>query len=593
MKHSAKDGIARSLRNRLLGFFRRYQLSDQTFLIIVAVIVGFLGGLGSIGFEWMVEGGWHFFFDIIPDLVGNPKWLVILIPAFGAIFLAPLIYFFPVEAKSDGVPATMEAVALKGGIIKVRTFSTRMLASAITLGSGGSAGKEGPIIQIGASIGSAVGQFFKVSGERMRVLVGCGAAAGLAAIFNAPIAGVLFSLEVVLGEFNLHSFSPIVISSVVATAVSRAWLVHGAALKLPPYMMFSYWEIFFYAILGIAAGVTSVCFTKSLHGMEKLFERYAPVKTHWQPILGGLAVGIIGFFYPQILGASYTPITQAIQGDFIWQTMVALLALKIIGTSFTLGSGGSGGILYPCLFMGATLGGVLGNVFHGVAPGVVSSAGGYALVGMGAVLGAAIQAPMTAIMMGFELTNSYSVILPLMTSCVIATAVHRRLMHHSIYSQALVDRGIDISAGREMGILTNLTARDVMSHQVSKIPGTLPYNEVMQLFLREPGNYLYTTDEDDNLEGVISFQDIKEFIYDDQLNGLVYAKDLANTDVVYVTPDETLASSLNKFSYIDMAELPVVAASDDGFRRLLGVITRNELMKIYRQEMLKRVMIET
>ncbi len=592
MKHSGKDDIVRSFRNRLLGFFRRYQLSDQTFLIIVAVIVGFLGGLGSIGFEWMVETGWHFFFDIIPDLVGNPKWLVILIPAFGAIFLAPLIYFFPEEAKSDGVPATMQAVALKGGIIKVRTFSTRMLASAITLGSGGSAGKEGPIIQIGASIGSAVGQFFKVSGERMRVLVGCGAAAGLAAIFNAPIAGVLFSLEVVLGEFNLHSFSPIVISSVVATAVSRAWLVHGAALKLPPYMLFSHWEILFYAVLGVAAGVTSVCFTKSLHGMEKLFERYAPVKTHWQPILGGLAVGIIGFFYPQILGASYTPITQAIQGDFIWQTMVALLALKIIGTSFTLGSGGSGGILYPCLFMGATLGGVLGNVFHGVAPGIVSSAGGYALVGMGAVLGAAIQAPMAAIMMGFELTNSYSVILPLMTSCVIATMVHRRLMHHSIYTQVLIDRGIDISAGREMGILTSLTARDVMDHQVSKIPGTLPYNEVMQLFLEGRGNYLYTTDEDDNLLGVISFQDLKEFIYDDQLNGLVYAKDLANTDVVYVTPDETLASSLNKFSYIDMEELPVVA-SDDGFRRLLGVITRNELMKIHRQEMLKRVMIET
>jgi len=593
MKHSAKDGIARSLRNRLLEFFRRYQLSDQTFLIIVAVIVGFLGGLGSIGFEWMIEIGQHFFFEIVPDLVGNPKWLVILIPAFGAFFLAPLIYFFPVEAKSDGVPATMEAVALKGGIIKVRTFSTRMLASAITLGSGGSAGKEGPIIQIGASIGSAVGQFFKVSGERMRVLVGCGAAAGLAAIFNAPIAGVLFALEVVLGEFNLHSFSPIVISSVVATAVSRAWLVQGAALKLPPYMMFSYWEIFFYAILGIAAGCVSVWFTKTLHGMEKLFEKFAPVKTHWQPILGGLGVGAIGFFFPQILGCSYDPITQAIQGDFVWQTLLALLALKVVATALTLGSGGSGGILYPCLFMGAALGGVLGLVFNILAPNIAPHAGGYALVGMGAVLGAAIQAPMTAIMMGFELTGSYAVILPLMTSCVIATVVHRRLMRHSIYAQALIDRGIDISAGREMGILTNLTARDVMNHQVSKIPGTLPYNQIMQLFLREPGNYLYTTDEDDNLEGVISFQDIKEFIYDDQLNGLVYAKDLANTDVVYVTPDETLASSLNKFSYIDMAELPVVAASADGFRRLVGVITRNELMKIYRQEMLKRVMIKT
>ncbi len=592
MKPSAKDGIARSLRNRLLGFFRRYQLSDQTFLIIVAVIVGFLGGLGSIFFEWMIEFGQHFFFEIVPDLVGDPKWLVILIPAFGAFFLAPLIYFFPVEAKSDGVPATMQAVALKGGIIKVRTFMTRMLASAITLGSGGSAGKEGPIIQIGASIGSAVGQFFKVSGERMRVLVGCGAAAGLAAIFNAPIAGVLFALEVVLGEFNLHSFSPIVISSVVATAVSRAWLTDGAALKLPPYELFSYWEIFFYAMLGIAAGIVSVCFTKALHGAEKLFERYAPVKTHWQPILGGLGVGIIGFFYPQILGCAYSPITEAIQGNFLWQTLTALLALKIMATALTLGSGGSGGILYPCLFMGAVLGSIFGYVFQMLAPGIVPTAGGYALVGMGAVLGAAVQAPMAAIMMGFELTGSYAVILPLMTACVIATVVHRRLMHHSIYTQALVDRGIDISAGREMGILTTLTVRDVMSRQVPKIRGTLPYNEVVRLCLKGQGNYLYTTDDEENLEGVISFQDIKEFVYDDQLNGLVFARDLANRDVVYVTPEETLASSLNKFSYIDMEELPVVG-SDGGFRRLLGIITRTELMKIYRKEMLKRVMIET
>jgi CIC family chloride channel protein len=466
-----------------------------------------------------------------------------------------------------------------------------MVASAITLGSGGSAGKEGPIIQIGASIGSAVGQFFKVSGERMRVLVGCGAAAGLAAIFNAPIAGVLFALEVVLGEFNLHSFSPIVISSVVATAVSRAWLMDGAALKLPPYQLFSPWEIAFYAVLGLAAGVVSVCFTKALHGMEHLFERYAPFKTHWQPILGGLGVGAIGLFYPQILGCAYSPITQAIQGDFLWQTMIALLVLKIIGTAFTLGSGGSGGILYPCLFLGAMLGGVFGHFYNVLAPGIAPSAGGYALVGMGAVLGAAVQAPMAAIMMGFELTNSYAVILPMMTACVLASVIHRRLMQHSIYTQALVDRGIDISAGREMGILTSLTVRDVMSRDVSKIPANLPYNEVVRRCLQGQGNYLYTTDEDDNLEGVISFQDIKEFVYDDQLHGLVFARDLANRDVVFVTPDETLASSLNKFSYIDMEELPVVV-SNDGDRRLQGVITRTELMKIYRQEMLKRVMIE-
>ena len=592
MKPPAKDEIVRSLRNRLLDFFRRYSLSDQTFLIIIAAIVGFLGGLGSIFFEKLIKLGEYFFFEIVPHIFGNPHWLVILIPAFGAVFLAPLIYFFPVEAKSDGVPATMEAVALKGGIIKVRTFCTRMLASAITLGSGGSAGKEGPIIQIGASIGSAVGQFFKVSGARMRVLVGCGAAAGLAAIFNAPIAGVLFSLEVVLGEFSVHSFTPIVISSVVGTAVSRAWLMEGAALKLPPYTLFSYWEIGFYALLGIASGVVSVCFTKALHGVEKLSHRRGPLKTHWQPIIGGLVVGMIGFFFPQILGCGYSPIVQAIEGNFLWNTLLALLTLKIIATAFTLGTGGSGGILYPCLFMGATLGGIMGFAFNALAPGIAPSAGGYALVGMGAVLGAAVQAPLAAIMMGFELTGSYAVILPLMTACVLATMVHRRLMSHSIYTQSLVDRGIDISAAREMGVLTSLTVADVMNREVARIPGNMPYNEVVQLCLKGQGNYLYTTDEEDNLEGVISFQDIKEFIYDDQLNGLVYARDIANRDVVYVTPDESLASSLNKFSYIDMEELPVVG-SDDGFRRLLGIITRSELMKIYHKEMLRRVMIES
>jgi CIC family chloride channel protein len=592
MKPPAKDEIVRSLRNRLLDFFRRYRLSDQTFLIIVAAIVGFLGGLGSIFFEKLIKLGEYFFFELVPHILGNPYWLVILIPAFGAVFLAPLIYFFPVEAKSDGVPATMEAVALKGGIIKVRTFCTRMLASAITLGSGGSAGKEGPIIQIGASIGSAVGQFFKVSGARMRVLVGCGAAAGLAAIFNAPIAGVLFSLEVVLGEFSVHSFTPIVISSVVATAVSRAWLMEGAALKLPPYTLFSYWEIGFYVLLGIASGVVSVGFTKALHGVERLSHRHGPLKTHWQPIIGGLVVGMIGFFFPQILGCGYSPIIQAIEGNFLWNILLALLVLKIIATAFTLGTGGSGGILYPCLFMGAMLGGIMGFGFHALAPGIAPSAGGYALVGMGAVLGAAVQAPLAAIMMGFELTGSYAVILPMMTACVLATVVHRRLMSHSIYTQALVDRGIDISAAREMGVLTSLTVADVMHREVPRIPGNMPYNEVVQLCLKGQGNYLYTTDAEDNLEGVISFQDIKEFIYDDQLNGLVYARDIANRDVVYVTPDETLASSLNKFSYIDMEELPVVG-SEDGFRRLLGIITRSELMKIYHKEMLRRVMIES
>lgn len=582
--------LIRHCRNILFSFLRYLKVSDQTFLIILAVVIGVVVGGGSFAFERLLYYSSTFFGTTLPEWFGGSSWIILLIPALGGLLLAPFIYLFPKEATLDGVPSTMEAVALKNGFVRWTNGILRMAMSALTLGSGGSAGSEGPIIQIGSALASGVGQFFRVSGERQRVVVACGAAAGLASIFNAPIAGVLFALEVILGEFNVHSFSPIVISSVVATAMARAILPHGAMLHVPPYELFSPWEIMLYALMGLLAGLISVAFTQFMHLSERFFHSHVRMPNAFKPAVGGLLVGVIGLYIPEIFGYSYAPITQAIKGHFLPGVLFVLVGAKIVATGFTLGSGGSGGVLCPSLFLGAMLGSACGSVFHQLFPSLVPAMGGYGIVGMGAMLGALVQAPMTAIIMVFELTNAYTVILPMMTACILATLVHKSILRGSIYTLSLTRKGIDIQAGREMGILSNLHVGDVMEAACIQVPSTTPYEEVMRRCLNNPGNYIYIIDEKENLEGVISFSDLKEFIFEDGLNGLILAKDLINPDIVYVTPEESLASTLNKFSFIDMEQLPVVE-KNNGSRKVKGVITRNQLMKAYRQEMLKRVLI--
>ncbi len=578
------------LRKQFLALLRRLQVSDQTFLIIVAVIVGGVVGGGAFLFEQMLEAASFLFWEVLPSRLGSSTMWVILTPALGALLLAPFILLFPDDATRDGVPATMEAVALKNGFMRWTNSFLRMIMSSITLGSGGSAGSEGPIIQIGSALASGVGQFLRVSGNRLRVIVACGAAAGLAAIFNAPIAGVLFALEVVLGEFNVHSFSPIVIASVVATAFSRAFMKTGSALTVLPYTLNSPWEILFYAVLGGMAGLFSVGFIRIMQGTERFFHGLRMPRA-LKPALGGLFVGMLGVFYPQIFGYSYLPITQAIYGQFSLTLLTALLVLKMVATGFTIGSGGSGGILCPSLFLGAMLGSACGELFNLWMPGIATAPGAYGVVGMGAMLGAVVQAPMTAIIMVFEMTNAYEVILPMMTSCILATLVQKSILQGSIYTLSLARKGIDIEAGREVGILSSLQVKDVMDWNAVTVPAAATYDTVLKRCLTHAGNYLYVVDEANHLEGVISFTDLKEFLFEEDFKGLVLARDLANSNVVYVTPEESLASALNKFSFIDMEQLPVVESQGES-RRLLAVVTRSHLMRAYRQEMLKRAMVQ-
>jgi CIC family chloride channel protein len=579
------------LQRNLMTLLRRFQVnSDQTFLIITAVVVGIVVGGGTLLFEEALKASSRFFWVILPGWIGGGKLSLVLTPCLGGLLLAPMILLFPKDATKDGVPATMEAVALKSGFIKWTNSFLRMIMSAITLGSGGSAGSEGPIIQIGSALASGIGQFLRVSSNRLRVIVACGAAAGLASIFNAPIAGVLFALEVVMGEFNVHSFSPIVISSVVATGFSRAYLTHGEQLRVLPYQLTSLWEIALYGLMGVIAGLVSVGFIRSMHVVESFFEHRIRLPKAFKPALGGLCVGLLGLISPRIFGYSYGPILEAISGNLTLTTLVLLVGLKIIGTAFTLGSGGSGGILCPSLFLGAMTGAACGAVFNYLFPHLGVHPGAYAIVGMGALLGAAVQAPMTAIIMIFELTNVYTVILPMMTACIMASLVQQKILAGSIYTLSLARKGIDIEAGREMGILTSLEVKSIMEPRVCTIGANTPMGDIMMQCLTGGANYLYVVDGEGSLEGVISFSDLKEFVFEEHLKNLVLAKELSNRDVISVTPNESLASALNKFSLIDIDELPVVERMN-GSTAIKGRITRSHLLKAYRLEMLKRSMI--
>jgi len=474
---------------------------------------------------------------------------------------------------------------LKGGVIRKRVVFVKTLASAISIGTGGSVGREGPIVQIGSAIGSTLGQLLKVSQERMRTLVGCGAAAGIAATFNAPIAGSMFALEVVLGEFGLATFSPIVISSVVATAVSRAFLGDIPAFIVPAYELVSAWEFPLYFVLGLFCAVTGVTFTKVLYRIEDLFDDFK-FPEYLKAIIGGMILGAGGLFFPQILGVGYGAIDLALMQKMALWLFLVLAVVKILATSITIGSGGSGGIFAPSLFLGAMAGGFFGVVVHQLFPTVTASSGAYSLVGMGAVVSATTHGPLTAILILFEMTGNYKIILPLMLSCIVANLFAGQLMKDSIYTLKLVRRGIDIREGKEVNVLKSMFVKDVMNRDVETIGEGSALEEMTDKISKSKFNSFPVLDAENKLAGILSFNDYSEAIFDEDLKGLVVARDLASENVVTVSVDDDLYTALGKISRKDFSTLPVVSPDDPA--ELVGIVTRRDIIGAYEKAVLKK-----
>jgi CIC family chloride channel protein len=560
-------------------------------MAILAVIVGLASGIGAVGFRHLIL----LFQTISYGTDGNllqlaqatPWYLRLWIPAAGGLVVGPLVYFFAREAKGHGVPEVMESVALRSGIIRKRIVLIKSLASAICIGTGGSVGREGPIVQIGSAIGSTIGQVLKISADRIRTLVGCGAAAGIAATFNAPIAGSMFALEVVLGDFGLATFSPIVISSVVATAISRHFLGNAPAFLVPAYELFSAWEFPLYVMLGLFCALVAVSFTSVLYRFEDLFDGMK-FPDYLKATLGGFILGAMGLVFPHVLGVGYGTIDLALIGNLSWWLLLLLAACKILATSITIGSGGSGGIFAPSLFMGAMAGGVFGTLAHAVLPGVTASSGAYSIVGMGAVVSGTTHGPMSAILILFEMTGDYKIILPLMIACIISYLTSSQLLQESIYTLKLARRGINIRGGKEVNVLKSMPVRDVMNPHPETMPENLSLREFSERISKSKHNSFPIVNKDGNLTGILSFLDYHDAVFDENLKDLIVAKDLATLNVVTVSIDDNLYSALEKITSKDFSILPVV--DKDNPSVLLGVLTRRDIMGAYNKAVIKKTL---
>lgn len=563
--------------------------TDHLYMVLVALVIGILGGLCAVGFRELIRGlqvvSWLESGDLVERIRSLPWWWKVGVPTGGGLLVGLITYYFAREAKGHGVPEVMEAVVLRGGRIRPRVVFAKMIASGFCIATGGSVGREGPIVQIGSSLGSSIGQWLKIDERRLRTLVGCGAAAGIAATFNAPVAGALFAVEIILSDFGVSQFSPIVISSVSATVVSQHFLGDFPAFDVPSYSLVSPLELFGYVALGILAGAIGVAFIKALYGCEDMFDNismYPPLKT----TIGGAFIGLIALVFPEVLGVGYETINLALSGNMLLWVLIVLAGVKILAVSVTIGSGGSGGIFAPSLFIGAMTGGIVGVILNNWWPAAVASPGAYSLVGMAAVVAAATHAPITAILIVFELTNDYKIILPLMISCIIATIIATRLTKSSIYTLKLLRRGIDIKGGQSVDVLKDLKVSDVMRREFAAVSVDTPLLSILARLLDYPGNTIFVLDRTGRLTGVVTLDTIRFVVAETQvLENLAIAKDIMTERDYPVFHIEDKLTGVMKQMVGHVHECPVVHEG-----QVVGSIWPSDLIAKYNSEVFKRDM---
>ena len=580
---------------KLLKLLAKFKRTEHTFMIVMAILIGITGGYGAILFRYMIRlfeslffGSWHVNIAYIESL---PWYVKLIVPALGGLIVGPIIYFFAREAKGQGVSEVMEAIILKGGAIRPRVVLAKIIASAVSIGTGGSVGREGPIVQIGSAAGSSLGQIIRVRGSQLRTLVACGAAAGIAGTFNAPLAGSIFALEILLGDFAIRQFSPIVIASVTSTVISRYYLGNYPAFIVPKYELVSIYEFIPYTILGILAAIVAFSFTNIVFKSEDIFESI-PIPEWTKPAIGGLIIGGMGVFFPHIFGVGYETMDLALAGKLSWAFLLLLVFLKIAATSITIGSGGSGGIFAPSLFLGASLGGFVGTVTNIVAPGLSATPGAYALVGMGAVAAATMHAPITSILILFELTNDYRIILPLMLAIILGVVIKMHWKKESIYAIKLLRRGIKLKKEYEPNVLSQLKIGEIMKTDFIIVKTDTPFKELVKLTKETFHLNYFVVDENDALVGILSPYKLRKLDAEQNTNtNHLTAKDLIVQDKIFFTPEDTLDLVGLILNDLILDEIPIV--ENENTKKVVGYISKTQVIYAFNREMIKKDMLRS
>jgi chloride channel protein, CIC family len=552
-------------------------------LVALALAVGAGAGAGAVLFRYLILAFTHAFSGHSDysaaghagyGSYGIGLWFIVLAPVAGGLLYGPLIHVFAREARGHGVPEVMLAVAERGGRIRPQVAIVKSLASALCIGSGGSVGREGPIVQIGSALGSSLGQWVRVPASRLRVLVACGAAGGISATFNAPIAGVFFGLELILRDFEADFFGVVVLSSLVADIIGRAAFGSHPFLSLPAFELRSPVEYPLYAVLGVVAAAVGLAFIRMLYGAEDLADRVWRGPEWLRPAAGGLLLGLLLLALPQLYGVGYPPLERAIHGDDVVGLLLLLLAGKLVATSLTIAIGGSGGVFAPSLFMGAMLGSAYGAGLHSLLPGIVASAGAYGLVGMGAVFAAAARAPITAVIIIFELTGDYRIILPLMLAISFATGISKLASRDTIYTLKLRRRGIDVMRGRGANLMQLLTVEGAMQRLPEPVSADTPLSEVISRLADGRGDGVPVVDGSGRYVGTVASQQLEEAMRENALDAT--AGELAE-EIPALTTGQTLEQALTSLVRV-RSGLPVVAA---GTGAPTGWLTHVDVLRAY------------
>ncbi|OIR20162.1 MAG: hypothetical protein BEU04_03795 [Marine Group III euryarchaeote CG-Bathy1] len=585
--------------NRLEEIFKSPMLQIN----ILAAVTGACAALMTWIFISMSKGIQNIFYGdsfIHNSLEGSDReWLIIFIPALGGLIAGIIIEYWSKDAKGAGVPIVMEAVAVKKARLSAKRAVAKCFASATCIGTGMSLGRVGPMIVISSTIGSEIGQRTGKTVEETRTMVGCGAASAITAAFNAPLGGVLFAIELIMAELKTRSFIPIVVAAVIATTVGRSLTGDVAAFdSIPHYTLSSPIEYPFYIVLGIIVGLAAAIFIKLMNLVEDNIEKFENVPIPLRTCIGGLCVGLIALSFPHVLGNGFdvtsdlisldtdsednlivgnsfpnTDVSSGVGSLLIF--ILSIMALKIIATSISIGSGGSGGIFTPSLFIGAAIGAGLGLVLNSY--GIVGHPGAFALVGMAAFVASTTRATLTAIVLLFEMTATYEIILPLMLSCVVADAVCYVLSEHSFYTSKLAKRGINVDLGAGQDLMRMIKVKEAMSSDVMTIKPHEPLEVALQI-IEDTGHMgLPVVNEEEELYGIITWSDIHEAVVKHERHLTV--QDYCTTDLITVTPEDTLTEALDSLGYKEISHLPVVRKEND--RKIIGIITKGDLIKAY------------
>ena len=533
-----------------------------------AILVGVITGLGAVIFIWLLAriGEISHWVEVnAGGVVG-----VLAFMALAGAIVGFLIDRWAKEAKGHGVPEVMEAIALRGGRIRGQVAAIKVLASAITIGAGGSAGREGPIVQVGSALGSVIGQRLRFSEERIQTLVACGSAAGIAATFNAPIAGSIFALEVILGRFTVRYFGAVVISAVSASVVAQQFFGNKPAFQVPSYRLNHLGEIPIYIVLGVLSALWAVLFIRVLYKTESFFDGWRvplPLKT----AIGMVLTGMLALLVTDraILGSGLHLIEELIAMDVnrTVQLLAALLVFKLLATSFTLGSGNSGGVFAPSLFMGAVLGGLVGTVAHTLWPEVAVNPAAYAIVGMAAVFSGAARAPITAVLIVFEMSGDYQLILPLMLATVLSTLLAEFIFKDSIYTFKLTLKGIRLERGRDEDILQSVLVQEVMFQHPVTIQSSASLDALLNILMDTHFHGLPVVEASGELWGIVTIGDLDRVQEDDVdiVNLTVADIGAPRAELMVAYPDESIGAVLTRMNRRGFRHFPVVSREDPGF----------------------------